>query len=195
MHNAMRTRYIPHNGTSFHWLRNIILLLLLPCAASANLTNAPINQPVQTGVLLWTSRGIDDVDFTGCETYVEYLYPPFCLSRREREFNFYWVATAGVLGDDETFAGMVSGGLKFGLRSRGRRMLLHAGSRFAWLSEHEFEEHNLGGEFQFISHLGLSWQLTKHIHGGIRGQHLSNSGMYDANPGLEMMTLDLGWTF
>jgi len=92
-------------------------------------------------------------------------------------------AFAGSLGPDiamEFFKGRVS---------------LGGGASVAALSEHSFGDQSLGGWFQFISHVGVNFRLTENLGIGYHFQHMSNSCIYDKNPGLDMHMLELRWGF
>lgn len=71
---------------------------------------------------------------------------------------------------------------------------LEAGWRPAWLLEHEYGHDNFGGGFQFISHAGATVNMGRTTV-NYRFQHISNAGLYDENPGLQMHMLGLGVRF
>jgi lipid A 3-O-deacylase len=75
------------------------------------------------------------------------------------------------------------------------RVSLAGGASVAALSEHSFEDQNLGGWFQFISHVGANFRLTEHLGIGYRFQHMSNACIYDKNPGVDLHMLELRWGF
>jgi hypothetical protein len=71
---------------------------------------------------------------------------------------------------------------------------LEIGWRPAWLFEHEYGEDDLGGDFQFVTHAGASVNLGR-ASLNYRFQHISNAGIYDSNPGLDLHMLGLGVRF
>src|SRR5690625_4682005 len=55
---------------------------------------------------------------------------------------------------------------------------LEAGTRLTWLSEHEIGDRDVGGLFQFTSHVGLAWHFTSQLAAAVRLQHTSNASTY-----------------
>ncbi len=54
---------------------------------------------------------------------------------------------------------------------------------------------DLGVAFQFTSYLGLNLDITKHIRLGYRFQHISNAGLSQHNPGINMNMFALSYVF
>ena len=150
---------------------------------------------LRSGVMLGSADPIDNKDFTIGEVYVQWLYPPFYETSLGWTMDFRWHASVGALGDDNDTAALISGGFQIGTSTPKGLARLHVGTRPTLLSEYDFDERNLGGEFHFISHAGLSFRLAERLHAGARIQHLSNASFYDRNPGLDTVVLDVGWTF
>jgi hypothetical protein len=67
-----------------------------------------------------------------------------------------------------------------------RRISLIGGYSVGLLTEHEYGRHDLGGPLQFTGHLGVAYRLHRSVEVGYRLQHMSNAGIYDPNPGLDM---------
>jgi hypothetical protein len=70
-----------------------------------------------------------------------------------------------------------------------------AGILPTYISRSEFGFLNLGTEFQFTSHLGVSWDFATHFRLGYRIQHMSNGGLSPNNPGLNMNIFSLSYLF
>lgn len=68
------------------------------------------------------------------------------------------------------------------------------GVRPAWLSRHEFGEDDFGGAVQFLSHAGVALNLGRVVV-NYRLQHLSNAGIYDNNPGINLHLFGVGFRF
>lgn len=68
-------------------------------------------------------------------------------------------------------------------------------SGVACLSDHTYSQHDLGGDFQFFTSMGFDWDLTECWTLGYRWQHISNAGIHDVNPGLNLHTLGLTLRF
>ena len=101
-------------------------------------------------------------------------------------------SVVGVLdgGGDTGLA--VSAGFEFVFGSAGDRcpFELRAGSALTLLSEDEF-----GGAVQFTHHVSLYYWFWQHLSIVARVQHMSNAGIYDENPGLNMAMLALVYRF
>jgi hypothetical protein len=63
------------------------------------------------------------------------------------------------------------------------------------LSEDTFDDRDLGGHFHFTSGIGLNWQACEKWNVGYRYQHTSNANIDTPNPGLDMHTLSLSYTY
>ena len=51
---------------------------------------------------------------------------------------------------------------------------------------------DLGGPFEFISGLGLSYEFVDRSRLGLRYLHISNADLYDTNPGADILLLNYG---
>ncbi len=63
------------------------------------------------------------------------------------------------------------------------------------LSDYAGDNRNLGGPFEFTSHIGLRWDPHGAWYLGARIQHTSNAGLYDANPGVDLLAVEIGHRF
>jgi hypothetical protein len=54
---------------------------------------------------------------------------------------------------------------------------------------------DLGGTFEIISGLGLSYQFAGHSRLGVRYEHISNGNLHDSNPGADHLLLNYGIAF
>lgn len=62
-------------------------------------------------------------------------------------------------------------------------------------SEDTFDNYDIGGNFQFTSSLGLNWEFDDAWTIGYRFQHTSNADIDSPNPGLDMHTVSIAYTF
>lgn len=62
-------------------------------------------------------------------------------------------------------------------------------------SNYESDNRNLGGPFEFTSHIGVRWQSNPDWYIGARVQHTSNAGIYDSNPGVDLLAVEIGSGF
>ena len=70
-----------------------------------------------------------------------------------------------------------------------------AGISAARIGEHKFGRENFGSLFHFISHAGLSYRLSRDISLAYQVQHMSNSGIDEQNPGLNMHMFGINYHF
>jgi hypothetical protein len=103
--------------------------------------------------------------------------------------------TAGWLGGEHNDAFVGSLGPAIGLRKGRCPLWLEGGSSPTFLSQSQFGDKNLGCRFQFTSHIGLIWDITKHVSVGWRFQHMSNAGMGNSNPGLNLQMVEISYRF
>jgi len=75
------------------------------------------------------------------------------------------------------------------------RFWIRGGSSVTGLSENVYGDHDLGGPFQFTSHVGFGFRVIDHLGIGYRFQHMSDAGIYNNNPGLNMHMLEARWEF
>jgi len=62
-------------------------------------------------------------------------------------------------------------------------------------SEDTFDHYDIGGTFQFTSSIGLNWAFDDAWAIGYRFQHTSNADLDEPNPGLDMHTIHIAYTF
>lgn len=152
------------------------------------------DKDIELGVRVGTLATNEAEDFTQYEVYGAYELP------WRRHLGSSWIlgtrlnASLGVLrGDDEEgFIGKVGPGLT--LNREGSPWTLDIALSLTGLTEDEFEQQDLGGNIQFSSSLGLNYRFGA-TSLGYRFLHMSNAGLDDTNPGLEMHMLELGRYF
>ena len=74
-------------------------------------------------------------------------------------------------------------------------VFLEGGSSPTYLSRYIFGSRDLGERFQFTSHIGLQWDMTKNLAASLRFQHMSDAGITRTNPGLNVQMLSLQFNF
>jgi hypothetical protein len=70
-----------------------------------------------------------------------------------------------------------------------------AAVRVAYLDDYQFGEVDLGGRFNFVEELGVEFSIYSGLKAGYRLRHMSNAGIYDNNPGLNMHIIELRYRF
>lgn len=103
--------------------------------------------------------------------------------------------SAGWLWDDTKEAFILSAGPEARLRYASIPVALRFGSNPTYISRYAFDQRDFGVEIQFVSHVGLSWDIAEHLQLSYRLQHMSNSGIASPNPGLNMHMFALHWLF
>ena len=102
-------------------------------------------------------------------------------------------ASAGALTRGGTTGFIGSTGASVLIGKQGIGLSLEGGVGITLLSEHEFGTFDLGGPFQFNSHIGVNYALPWNLTIGYQYMHTSNAGIYDSNPGLDMHVLKIGY--
>lgn len=74
------------------------------------------------------------------------------------------------------------------------RLELEAGFRPTWLTDYHYGDDDFGGDVQFSSHAGLVWKVDR-VTFSYRFQHISNAGIYDSNPGINLHLFGMGFRF
>ena len=103
--------------------------------------------------------------------------------------------SGGWLGDAGLNAAIGSIGPSVLFAREGFPFSFEGGSSPTGITRHEFPDSNLGGPFQFTSHVGVNWEMTRHFRLGYRFQHMSNADIYTPNPGLNLHMLGLSYRF
>ncbi|MBK1829468.1 acyloxyacyl hydrolase [Verrucomicrobiaceae bacterium R5-34] len=103
-------------------------------------------------------------------------------------------AVGALINEDDT-AIYARIGPQLVLSSDALPLSLVASSGPAYLTDHTFENLDLGGGFQFISSIGFDWEINDHWSLGYRWNHISNAGIHDENPGLNLHTIGFSYQF
>ena len=85
----------------------------------------------------------------------------------------------------------------FGRRSNQSRWFAEFGSHPTYFSSSKFGDKDLGGHFQFTSHVGLGVDLGRNraTRLTLRYHHTSNAGLDSINPGVDMLGLTISYQF
>lgn len=104
------------------------------------------------------------------------------------------VAIGGLSGEGETaIYGRVAPVAELHFGDSPLSLVLSSGPSL--YSEDNFDNLNIGGHFQFTSSLGFNWQINDVWAIGYRFQHTSNANLNDPNPGLDMHTANIAFSF
>ncbi|MBL9167637.1 MAG: acyloxyacyl hydrolase [Verrucomicrobiales bacterium] len=138
-----------------------------------------------------------DEHFYQAEAYARWALPGQLEFGRDWSLRAGIDASAGMLGrlskEDKGFVGSL--GPVLILNCARIPVDLVIGSSPTILSRDSFDGVDLGVPFQFTSHLGFNVHLSDRWSLSYRLQHMSNAGMGDRNPGLDLHSLALSFKF
>lgn len=102
---------------------------------------------------------------------------------------------AGIIEAEGEGTGIASAGVSLDVTKLNFPLSVELGLAPAVISRSHFDDHNLGGPIQFVSHVGLNWRISDRWKAVYRLQHMSNAGIYGPNPGLNMHLVGLAYRF
>ncbi len=191
-------------NAAFHSLRLLMQLKLYSMLLVFVLISfAPY--PLYGNETAWRSIGLrggvgingskNDEDFKQYEGFTTWTRP---WSRRRNSgwtIGTYIEANAGVLrgGGTSAFVGSIGPGIY--IKGLEDILEIYMGINPTIISKHKFGDENLGGPIAFTFHVGINFIFAKHYNIGYRLQHMSNGGLYEDNPGLNMHMIILGYRF
>lgn len=103
-------------------------------------------------------------------------------------------STAGWL-NQEVNGGVFSLGPALLVRKEHFPLSLDCGISPAMLTRHDYPQKDFGIYFQFISHAGLNWDISRRIRIGYRFQHMSNAHLGTPNSPLNLQMVALSYRF
>jgi hypothetical protein len=137
--------------------------------------------------------------FVQVETFADWDLPDHKPWRFQSSSGYYvrmrLDAAAGWLTGNTASAFVASAGPTFVMGKAGFPVSIEIGSSPTILSRYQFGETDLGVPFQFTSHLGLNVDLGSRVALSYRLQHMSNAGLGDHNPGLDLHCVGIGYRF
>ena len=129
------------------------------------------------------------------------------LARYGLPWRWNWGRTVRLASDLTAALGVLEGGGDSGLTgSLGLELVfspadesfpfeLRLGSAVTLLSREEFGDVDFSGPVQFTEHVGLYYRMAEDLRFMVQGQHMSNAGLYDRNPGLNVVMLGIVYRF
>ncbi|MGC9943372.1 MAG: acyloxyacyl hydrolase [Verrucomicrobiota bacterium] len=167
--------------------------MLLFCVLTANRGDA--QDFLSIGTRGGTSLNMNGRSFQQAEMFADLNVPitwKFCSDwRLQPRFDI----SGGWLGGEHTDAFVATFGPEIELRKGRFPITLEGGSSPTVLTKDRFGGENFGDHVQFTSHIGLNWYLTEHFSLGYRFQHMSNAGLGNPNPGLNMNVFSFTYHF
>ncbi len=116
--------------------------------------------------------------------YQKYLSP-------EISFQTKLELTGGVLQDFSQNGMVFSAGPGVELNFIREFSFIEAGISPTFITRHAFKSNELGGMFNFTSYAGIYFSPLKSLIAGYRFQHMSNAGIYRANPGVNLHIIEI----
>jgi hypothetical protein len=107
--------------------------------------------------------------------------------------SFIGLNAGALLYDEDAFIGAIGPGGY--IMTPSRRFVFSAGSSPTFISRSDFGKEDLGGHFQFTTAVCINVNFLENVTAGYCFQHMSNAGIYDNNPGIDMHMFGLGYRF
>jgi len=101
----------------------------------------------------------------------------------------------GLLGKDDDLGFLARLGPLLDVTFDDSPIHLMLGTSAAFVADQKFGRLDLGSHYQFISSVGFDWHFAGDWVFGYRWQHISNGGLTETNPGLNLNTLSLAYRF
>ena len=96
-------------------------------------------------------------------------------------------------GHNDAFIGSLGPVIEIGTKKF--PVKLEFGLSPTYMSRYSFGAKNFGQDWQFSSHIGLNWEITKRFTVAWRIQHMSNGGLASPNGGLDTQMLSFSFKF
>jgi hypothetical protein len=178
--------------------RGAFLRLALLAMTLLAVTTVAAQEPTgrwQAGGRLGFDDGRNDEDFFQAEAFLTHLLSLPVSQDAPLSFHLSLEASAGVIGADSEEGLVAAAGPGLAIGFWEDRLMAKAGVSPTFISKDRFGDEDLGGAVQFTSHIGLSAGVYRGLRVGYRFQHMSNAGLYDHNPGLNLHMLEVAWRF
>jgi lipid A 3-O-deacylase len=102
--------------------------------------------------------------------------------------------TAAALNSAGTTGFLGSLGPALLVTRQGGRLLLELGISPAYLSQDIYGKEDMSGNIQFFTHGGVSLRIIRSLWVGYEFQHISNAGIEQPNPGLNMHCVQIAYS-
>ena len=103
--------------------------------------------------------------------------------------------SAGILDGEGESGGIFTLGFVLEIDCDNAPITLKIATGPSLITEDEFADFDLGGNFQFTSSVGVALDLSEIWSVEYRFQHISNAGLEDQNPGLNMHAISAIYDF
>ncbi len=162
-------------------------------ALAASSAQAEMLKLEESGVRLGVSDSQADQHFEQYEVFSSHALPWQWDMGNDWELQSRLNLSAGVLsasGGDGLVATIGPG-----LVLSKEKWNFFAGISPTYLGKDTYEVEDLGGNVHFTSHIGLGYKFDCNFGIAYRYQHMSNAGLEDENPGLNLHALEIKYHF
>ncbi len=178
-------------GVGFKWKASVIAAAV----CSTAMTQAVELHLESSGVRAAFSNPFDHARFYHTEAFINWDTPWHWELGKDWHLQTRLELTGGWLngrGEDAAF-GTVGPG--FVASWRDFPLVLEAGASPTVLGREQFGNTDFGTVFQFTTHGGLTWNVTRRLGVGFRFLHVSNANIGPSNPGVNFYSFGAGWRF
>jgi hypothetical protein len=134
-------------------------------------------------------------DFHQAEAFVDWNLPWHWDLGKKWDLASRLGFSAGWLGNNHSDGAVGTLGPLLALGRERFPISIEGGAGLTLISRWEFETKNFGEPVQFTSYMGLGCDLAKDWRFGYRFQHMSNAGISQSNPGLNLHVLAFSYRF
>jgi hypothetical protein len=149
---------------------------------------------VKVGAMVAAATVDQNEDFEQYEIFLTYALP-WHKNGETWSFFSHLDMTGGMIADSEKYTSIGSIGPRVGYRKNDGAVIFDIGSRVTLVGDDKLGERALDGPVHFTSHFRIGFGLFDKAELGFRIQHMSNAGLGDHNPGLDLLVVDLAWYF
>jgi len=129
------------------------------------------------------------------EAYGTYQLPWRWAFSSDVVLGTYLEASIGVLNGGGDHAGAFGIGPGFDLELLNGKLEFNIGVNILGITTHQFGDVDLGSALQFSSYAGVSYKFFEHFVLGYRFSHVSNAGISNPNPGLNLHIVAFSYQF
>ena len=127
----------------------------------------------------------ENLDLSVYEIYLHTAPPIYSMADNIfGSLNISFEMALGVMRDKTNSSLLFSMGPILSLINYENIISVLTGLKPSLMTNHIFNDFDLGGTINFISHIALTISAAKQINLGYRFEHLSNAGLYEKNPGV-----------
>jgi hypothetical protein len=178
------------------------MVFVLFSAVAAMIFIHPVNTMAgrsswEAGLRAGSSFSDDEESFNQYDLFASYGLPWSWQWGRAIQVDTNLTTSVGVIdgGGQSGWVGSLGFEFVFSGASGNHPLELRAGSALTLISDHEYGDEDLGGPMQFTHHISLYYWFLKNLSVLACVQHMSNAGIYDENPGVNMIMLAMVYRF